>query len=135
MSQLKSQIRPVLQEEIGRHTFLEDSNEQAEPSRDNLDRRYTIIPALRWTEREVLLWLERKNIHRAIIDYLMPCDGQLLYKCYELKSNANFYFYQALKKQSLDESRESNGTSTASSSILELADFAYFSSELRRLFD
>lgn len=78
--------------------------------------------AMTWTETQVEKWLNETAVNRLIVESLIPCDGQVLYQLYHmLKFNPEF-FYSSLKISGLN-------------SFKDLKDIAYFSSQIKKLFE
>ena len=89
------------------------------PDSDNIIINSSVV---KWEEKDVEDWVAKNNIRSSILDNIRPCNGELLYELFSIKTKAPDYFYESLMASEyvVDE--------------FSLRDYAVFFSELKKLF-
>jgi hypothetical protein len=54
--------------------------------------------AFAWSENEVNVWFNDKNVDPGIVNALKPCNGELLHQLFLLQQEAPEFFYQSVSK-------------------------------------
>ncbi len=74
---------------------------------------------LLWSENEVMIWMNAKQINSSIKENILPCNGRVLHQLYKMSADIPEFFYTILRSDT-----NSN-----------LKDMAHFTSELKLLFN
>lgn len=78
----------------------------------------TSSKTLEWSEKNVEKWLNEKKINSIIIRNVYPCNGQILHQLFVMQCEAPEFFYKSI----------------SSNELIPTRDIAFFSLELKQLF-
>ena len=83
-----------------------------------VDNKTTSSKTLEWSETSVEKWLNEKKINPIIIRNVYPCNGQILNQLFVMQREAPEFFYKSI----------------SSNELIPTRDIAFFSLELKQLF-